>query len=56
MREPATNASSNSQSMIAIERGSRICSTGAAKYTTRLETRHATEAPRTSVHMSRVET
>ena len=28
MREPATNASSSSQSMIAIERGSRICSTG----------------------------
>ena len=56
IREPATNASSSSQSMIAIERGSLICSTGAAKYTTRLETRQATDTPRTSVHMSRVDT
>ena len=41
--------------MIAIDRGSRICSTGAAKYTTRLDTRQATDTPRTSVHMSRVD-
>ena len=54
MRRPRRKGSS--QSMIAIDRGSRICSTGAAKYTTRLDTRQATDTPRTSVHMSRVDT